>query len=140
MGALFSQHNRTPNGRTTMTNTAKNSATPKTVAEKAAEVKTEETTVPAQATATEKNSVEEPKETEATAESEKLTLVQRAKAKVERLKKNKKAIIALAVSAAVFGVVVNNKRRNKAVDVETLDPEDTTVIGVGDDDESTDSV
>ena len=115
-----------------MSNTPKN-VTPKTVAEaKASEPKTDETTVPAQASETkaekESISVDDIK----VEVREKVSLVQRLKAKVERLDKNKKAIIALAVSAAVFGVVVNNKRR-KAVAVELLDPTDTSIIGVGED-------
>jgi hypothetical protein len=128
MDALVNQRKLLNNGRTTiMSNTPKN-VTPKTVADKAAEPQTvEEKTVPAQATEP-KVETTEPQDGEKT----KPSLVQRLKTKVERLDKNKKAIIALAVSAAVFGVVVNNKRR-KAVAVELLDPTDTSIIGVGED-------
>lgn len=62
----------------------------------------------------------------------KLSLVQRAKAAAEKLKQNKKAMLIVAGAAVVVGLTVKNNR--KAVSVETLDPEDDSVNGVGEDD------
>jgi hypothetical protein len=50
MGALVEQRKSIQNGRTIMTNTAKNSATPKTVSEQAGEKLDEKATVPTQKT------------------------------------------------------------------------------------------
>jgi hypothetical protein len=164
-----------------MTNPAKNSATPKTVAE-AAEKQTapiEETVVPAQATSpkTETNTDKVVDHTNKTLfagttseivawltersemvyairlsgsndltssidylkkHQEKLSPVQRLKAAAEKLGKNRKAMLILGASAVVAGLAVKNSR--KAVKVEVLDEDDTTINGVGEDDETPDSL
>lgn len=181
MDALFTQRKSVTNGRTTMTNPAKNSATPKTVAE-AAEKQTapiEETVVPAQATSpkTETNTDKVVDHTNKTLfagttseivawltersemvyairlsgsndltssidylkkHQEKLSPVQRLKAAAEKLGKNRKAMLILGASAVVAGLAVKNSR--KAVKVEVLDEDDTTINGVGEDDETPDSL
>lgn len=61
----------------------------------------------------------------------KLSLVQRAKSKAEKLKKNRKAQLLLAGAVFCAGMAIKNARFNrKAVAAEVLDPEDTTTIGV----------
>lgn len=67
--------------------------------------------------------------TEYVEEPLKLSLVQRAKQAAEKLKHNKRAMVIVAGAAVVVGLAVKNSR--KAVAVEVLDPEDTTVNGVG---------
>jgi hypothetical protein len=135
MGALFIQRKSIANGRTTMSNTPK--ATPKTVADAtekqdvtveatAVDPKVEKTakTVPAQATGEDQDGEQTPKTGD---ETEKLTLVQRAKALAEKLKQNKKAVLILTGAAVVVGLTIKNNR--KAVSVEPLDEAEGPVIG-----------
>lgn len=131
-------------GDTTMSNNAKNTATPKTVAQAvAAEKNAEDATVPAQATAEPKvEDVVDTKNAEGDATDGKKTVVQTLKAKLETLKKNKNAVIAIGLAAALTGVVINNKRRAAALktDDATDVVEDTQVHQVGEDDATDDSV
>lgn len=130
-------------GETTMSNTAKN-PTPKTVAQAvAAEKKAEDATVPAQATEPKVEDVVDTQNTEGDAtDGKKKTVVQTLKAKIETLKKNKNAVIAIGLAAALTGVVINNKRRAAALktDDATDVVEDTQVHQVGEDDATDDSV
>lgn len=134
MDALFAQHKTIRNGRTTMTNTAKNttaSTTPKDVKEKV-----EEKTVPSQATEPKTGE----KETKDAQSEEKLTLVKRAKAAAEKLKQNKKALLILTGAAVVVGLTIKSNR--KAVAVEPLGEAEGPINGVEgtDPDETTDSL
>lgn len=152
IGALFGQRKKTTNGRIIMSNTAKNSATPKTVAEAAEKNAVEETTVPAQTTAG--NSVKdnpkyqavngkyEKSNTETTGDAqseEKLTLVQRVKATAEKLKKNKKAMLIIGGAVVVVGLTIKNSRKTVAAEATEDDVvEETTEIANPDD--TTDSI
>ncbi|QJD49771.1 hypothetical protein SEA_CLUBPENGUIN_47 [Streptomyces phage ClubPenguin] len=137
MDALFAQRKTIRNGRTTMSNTAKNSAaaTPKDVKEKV-----EEKTVPAQATAEPKVEQQDGEQTPAADEKKKPSLVQRAKAAAEKLKQNKKALLILTGAAVVVGLTIKNNR--KAVAVEPLDEAEGPINGVesADPDDTTDSL
>lgn len=130
MDALF-QKLDTEQETKNMTNTAKNTAaaaTPKDVKEKV-----EEKTVPAQATA-------ESKVEKQDGEKSKPTLVQRAKAAAEKLKKNKKALLILTGAAVVVGLTIKNNR--KAVTAETAEGEtlDDVEVTVENPDDTTDSL
>jgi len=73
----------------------------------------------------------------------KLTLVQRAKAAAEKLKKNKRSQLLLAGAVVCAGIAVKNARYNrKAADAEPLDEVEGPVVGVEpvDPDETTDSL
>lgn len=64
----------------------------------------------------------------------KLSLVQRAKAAAEKLKKNKKAMAILGGAAVVVGLTIRNVRKEnrEAVSAETLDEVEGPVIGIDD--------
>lgn len=64
----------------------------------------------------------------------KLSLVQRAKAAAEKLKKNKKAMAILGGAVVVAGLTVNANRKSKreAVSAEPLDEVEGPVIGIDD--------
>lgn len=134
MGALVDQRKQIRNGRTTMTNTAKNSVTPKTVSEKASEPKIDETTVPAQATPTEpKASVDAQ-----TDEKTKPSLVQRLKSAAEKLKENKKALAILGASAVIAGLAIKNSRKAVSAPDESETAFEETYADTIENDETTD--
>ena len=134
MDALVNQRKLLNNGRTTiMSNTPKN-VTPKTVADKTAESQTgEEKTVPAQAAepkAEKKESISVD-DIKVDVKEKKHSVVQRIKASFEGFKVNKKALAIVGATVVIAGLAVKNRR--KAVAVEWLDPTDTEVNGVVDD-------
>jgi hypothetical protein len=115
-----------------MSNPKNTAATPKTVKETVEAKSGEEAVIPAQTTEVKPGfadgiKVEDPKDAQS---EEKTTLVKRAKAAAEKLKSNKKAMFFLAGAAVVIGLTIKNNR--KAVKVEVVDPEDTSVEGVDD--------
>jgi cobalamin biosynthesis Mg chelatase CobN len=128
-------------GDTTMTNTAKNSGTPKTVAEAVAAAKknNDDATVPAQATSTEPKDGAKT-ETTTDGQTEKTSVVQKLKARVERLKSNKSVV--LIVAAGVVGAIVGSEltKRRSASAVTTDDVvADTEIHTVGEDDTTDES-
>jgi hypothetical protein len=138
----------TSRGETTMSNTAKNTGNPKTVAEAVAAAKDakNDATVPAQAKEPQDGVKTETKsegQTETKSEGQtdaKKSVVQRAKAVAEKLKENRGLMAGLGFAAGFVSAIVVSKRRS-AAGIQTDDGDvvaDTEIHTVGEDDTTPD--
>lgn len=130
----------TSRGETTMSNTAKNSGTPKTVAEAVAAAKDakNDATVPAQAKEPQ-DGVKVETKSEGQTDAKK-SVVQRAKAVAEKLKENRGLMAGLGFAAGFVSAIVVTKRRSAAA-FQTDDSDvvaDTEIHTVGEDDTTPD--